>query len=313
MEESPNWDDWVQALMSMCHGHEESHDEVGAIHQMFLDELNGEADSIIEEFLGMLEPDSGIEQMQEIKGVVAKSGGGKKVRFDLPMEIDDPPIYLAVVEDLHVLVEAENSDAQNGGAVDMESVGVEEKFLANSTEAAEENTNAMSQTEVSFANPVKKERLAASSTSQTEEFCKLGIMIGPICMEGKGDLEYMDVCFTLYVAWYHVIEKLFGLKLPKGQKCPCLHRWIENLLSNEEVRSTLPEPYKLFENAMENGVEKDAEEADPFGLDQTEVKKALRNFLQKEGVVIDWEAWKQLIRSVLEQRLKPCNVGLFSK
>jgi len=105
MEESPNWDDWVQALMSMCHGHEESHDEVEAIHQMFLDELIDDADSIIDDFLGMMESGSDMEQMQEIKGVVAQSKVRKKVRFD------DAAVYLVAVEDLYVLVDVENQDA----------------------------------------------------------------------------------------------------------------------------------------------------------------------------------------------------------
>ncbi|KAH9291292.1 hypothetical protein KI387_043517 [Taxus chinensis] len=69
---------------------------------------------------------------------------------------------------------------------------------------------------------------------------------GLIYVEGKTRVGYMDVCFASYVALSVPLDELFGLKLPGSEKCPNLQKWIQNLLTNEDVKLTLPDASKLI-------------------------------------------------------------------
>ncbi|KAH9289749.1 hypothetical protein KI387_033866 [Taxus chinensis] len=94
-----------------------------------------------------------------------------------------------------------------------------------------------------------------------DEFAQMAITIergaaemelrGLIYVEGKTCLGYMDLCFAPYVALFGAVEELFGLKLPGSEKCPKLQKWIQNLLTNEEVKLTLPDVDKIVKHIKE--------------------------------------------------------------
>ncbi|KAH9289748.1 hypothetical protein KI387_033865, partial [Taxus chinensis] len=64
---------------------------------------------------------------------------------------------------------------------------------------------------------------------------------GLIYVEGKACLGYMDLCFAPYIALFGPFEELTGLRLLGSDKCPNLHKWIQSLLTNEDVKLTLPD------------------------------------------------------------------------
>ncbi|KAH9289752.1 hypothetical protein KI387_033869, partial [Taxus chinensis] len=86
-------------------------------------------------------------------------------------------------------------------------------------------------------------QMAITMESGVAEMERRGLIYG----EGKTRVGYMDVCFASYVALFVPLEELFGLKLPGSEKCPNLQKWMQNLLTNEDVKLTLPDATPAIE------------------------------------------------------------------
>ncbi|KAH9290572.1 hypothetical protein KI387_034689, partial [Taxus chinensis] len=67
------------------------------------------------------------------------------------------------------------------------------------------------------------------------------------CLYDGKDLKYMDVFYAPSLAWIDTIETLMGFKIVDGEKCPCLYRWGQSLITNPLVKSTLPDAAKLLD------------------------------------------------------------------
>jgi hypothetical protein len=71
------------------------------------------------------------------------------------------------------------------------------------------------------------------------------------CLYDGRSLKYMDVFFAPTVGWFGPTRELLGLRFADTDKCPRLHKWIQDLLTNDLVKSTLPDPDTLMEYARE--------------------------------------------------------------
>ncbi|GLJ22109.1 hypothetical protein SUGI_0414780 [Cryptomeria japonica] len=62
----------------------------------------------------------------------------------------------------------------------------------------------------------------------------------------EGNLNCMDVFFAPSIPWFTPTKELFRFNLLEREKCPCLHKWIQSLLTNELVKLTLQDGGKLI-------------------------------------------------------------------
>jgi len=69
------------------------------------------------------------------------------------------------------------------------------------------------------------------------------------CLYDGRSLKYIDVVFAASVTWFRPLQELLGLRFGDSEKCPRLHKWIQDLLANDVVKSTLPDSDKLLEFA----------------------------------------------------------------
>jgi hypothetical protein len=88
-----------------------------------------------------------------------------------------------------------------------------------------------------------------------EKYYELGvIMEGGVeelekrgCLYDGRSLKYIDVVFAPSVAWFGPLQQLLGLRFADSEKCPHLYKWIQSLLTNDVMNSTLPDPDRFLE------------------------------------------------------------------
>lgn len=67
------------------------------------------------------------------------------------------------------------------------------------------------------------------------------------CLYDGRNLKYMDVFFAPSVALSASSQMLLLGAGDSGDKTPCLNKWTQDLLTNDVVKSTLPDPSELME------------------------------------------------------------------
>lgn len=68
------------------------------------------------------------------------------------------------------------------------------------------------------------------------------------CLYDERSLKYMDLFYAPSVAFFGPTQELLGLRFADSEKCPRLNKWIQDLLTCDFLKSTLPHPDKLMEH-----------------------------------------------------------------